>query len=118
MKEYNLDAHQVWVDHKNKGVSHFGVVPEDYDITSLCIDIFHERGNVHKVFIMYIQKILAGNWASITAFANILKKWDQWDDYVVITWILGKSISNLRGSHTLEFSDRTDQVCKLLSSMN
>ena len=34
MKEYDLDAHQKWADQKNRGISHLGVVLEDYGITS------------------------------------------------------------------------------------
>ena len=50
-------------------------------------------------------------------FTNMLNSWNQWDDYVVITWIIGKPMANLRGTHTLAFSDRTDEVCALLDSI-
>ena len=87
------------------GILHFGVVPMDYKIESICLDIFHGRSNVYKVFITYIRKLFKGNWTSITHFAQMLNSWDVWDDYSVVTWILAKPMASLRGAHTLEFCD-------------
>ena len=76
MKEYDLATHRNWVDQKNMGISHFGAVPMDYNISSIRLDIFHGRGNVHKVCLTYIRKLLKGNWTSITAFAQMLNSWN------------------------------------------
>ena len=47
----------------------------------------------------------------------MLNNWNVWDDYSVITWILAKPLSNLRGAHTLGFSKRTDEFCEKLQSL-
>ena len=99
------------------GISHFGVIPMDYNIDSIRLDIFHGRGNVYKVIIKYVRTLLSGNWTAITLFTNMLSKWNEWDGYVIITWILGKPMNNLRGAHTLEFADRTDKVCHVFRSL-
>ena len=117
IKEYDLATHRDWVDQKNMGISHFGAIPLDYKISNMLIDIFHGRGNVYKVCLTYIRKILRGNWTAITAFAQMLNGWNSWDDYNVVTWILAKPMSSLRGDHTLEFSERTNEVCDLLLSI-
>ena len=44
----------------------------DYDIGSIQLDIFHGRGNVFKMCIAYIRKLLGGNWTAITVFAQML----------------------------------------------
>ena len=115
--EYHLATHQKWIDEKYMGISHFGAIPMDYNISNIHLDIFHGRRNVHKVILAYIHKLFKGNWTSIIAFAQMLNSWDVCDNYTVVTWILAKPISCLRGAHTLEFYDRIDEVCKLLQSL-
>ena len=93
------------------GISYFGAILLDYNISNMRLDILHERSNVHKVCLAYICKLFKGNRTSITTFVKMLNSWSVWDNYTVVTWILAKPMSCLRGAHTLEFLDRTDEVC-------
>ena len=49
-KTYTEYDHMDWVDEFNFGVSHKGVPPDDWNISSLVYnDIFHGRGNYVKL---------------------------------------------------------------------
>ena len=51
--QYIDGDHMDWVDEFNFGLSHFGVPPDDWDISSLVYYIFHGCGNYVKLQLQY-----------------------------------------------------------------
>eukprot|EP00957_Ditylum_brightwellii_P085586 6510206-Ditylum_brightwellii.AAC.1 len=52
---YDRAAHKSWIDERNFVVSHFGIVPDSYQISKLRYDVLHDRGNVVKLFLRVEQ---------------------------------------------------------------
>jgi hypothetical protein len=115
--EYNKSAHMSWNDERNYGVSNFGSLPEKYQLSNLRLDVFHIRGNVVKIFLSYIQKLFDNNYHNIEPFACFLFMLKGWTDYEVSPWIIGDSLSRLKGIHTKEFVKNIPNVIALLQSL-
>ena len=62
---YTKKDHCDWVDEHNKGVSHLGVPPNTWSISSLDFDMFHGRVNYMKLQARYIRMLLEGDYESI-----------------------------------------------------
>jgi len=54
-----------------------------YEISQLWPDMFYSRGNVTKLMLRYIQRLMEGNSQNLTEFASYLRNMKHWDGYVV-----------------------------------
>ena len=81
--EYDFAAHKEWCTHFNSGVCHLNSMTPTYEISQLWPDMFYSRGNVTKLMLRYIQRLMEGNSQNLTEFASYLRNMKHWDGYVV-----------------------------------
>ena len=115
--EYTEADHRDWVDQFNFGVSHFGVPPDNWDISSLVYDVFHGRGNYVKLQLRYARRLLEGNFDAVDKFSSFLLRLKGFQSFHVTPWLNNESNSRLKGEHTKTFTKNTHRACSLLKSL-
>ena len=80
---YTLSVHKKWVAKENFGVSHFGALPVDFNISQIRFDVFHGRSAIVKVILKYVRNLFEGIPTNVTRFAAFLKKLPNWDGYII-----------------------------------
>ena len=99
-------------------MTHFGAIPETYKFrSSLRYDVFHGRGNVIKIFLVHIRKLLELNYDAVEKFAHILYEMDGWGAYEVSPWVTQDALSRLQGKHTKAFTREIPNVINLLKEL-
>ena len=115
--KYTDGNHMDWVDEFNFGVSHFGVPPDDWDISSLVYDIFHGCGNYVKLQLRYARRLLEGNFDAVDKFSSFLLSLKGFQSFHVTPWLNNESNSRLKGEHTKSLTKNTHRACSLLKSL-
>ena len=114
---YDYNAHKEWCTYFNSGVCHINSMTADYKISQLRPDMFHGRGNVTKLMLRYIRRMMEGNSRNLSVFASYLRNMKHWDGYVVDPWEANDSQGRLKGHHTKEFVKNTTDIVKLLKKL-
>ena len=114
--KYDSKAHKKWIDEKNLGVSSKGVLPANYLINNLRLDVFHGRGNVVKIMLMYIRRKLDGMYDAVVKFQDLLLSFG-WGPYQVDQWVAGDYVTRLKGFHTKSFTRNADKVIECLNTI-
>ena len=112
---YSISSHRKWCDEKNHGVTHFGVSPDSYPLSSIRFDTFHMKCAITRRIMDTLRDFMLKQGTSmIKKFTtDILMK--IWNDFHVYCWNNSLNFSKFQGNDLkafVKFSDRTVDFLK------
>ena len=117
-KKYDIQTHNDWCNENNAGITHFGVDPAMFNISTLRFDIFHCICAVTRTLMNYTRKfLLQQSLEFIQEFTHcVLTKF--WSAYHIYCWNNKCSFSSFKRNELKEFIIPTLKIYLLLLMTN
>jgi hypothetical protein len=104
-------THRDWCDLNNFGVTHFGIHPSLFPISTIRFDVFHLCCSVTKMIMGYIRGLILKQSSTLKKefSEKILMK--IWNDFLVVCWNSNMKFNIFQGNELSVFVSNIKQIC-------
>ena len=112
---YTEANHRDWADLSNKGITHFGIMPKQFDINNMVEDLFHGRCSITKRMINYLNELTCTNYDHLEECYDHLVSLDHWSKFMAESFGLGAKTTRVQGIHVKSFVKDADWFVEFLN---
>ena len=107
---YNESHHKNWCDVSNQGITHFGLSPLSFPLSTLRFDIFHLSAAITRRVMTYLRKLMLKQ--SLTLRKRFSKEvlLSIWPEFLVYCWNNNLNFSKFQGPELSKFVSNSTMI--------
>ena len=114
-RRYDESHHRDWCDANNDGVTHFGVDPQSFPISSIRFDMFHLSAAITRRVMNYMRNLMLKQSSKLRKEFSKSVLLEFWPEFHVYCWNNKLNFSKFQGRELSLFVSNITRVTKFLS---